>query len=82
MSLGTLVGAVVEPAVAQDHVGTDHAFSQVVVVRKPGEVQEGQHLFLMFQETPGESLPMLVGIGRSGKEEQSLFETAHLAHKV
>ena len=82
VGLSALVRAVVEPAVAQDDMRTNHALGQVVVVRKPREIQKRQHLFLVFQEAARKSLPMLVGMRRGGKEEQSLFEPAHLAHKV
>ena len=74
--------AVMERSVAQDDMRTDHALGVVIVAGQSRGIQEGQHLFLVLQETPGESLPMLVGVRRGGKEEQSLLDAARLADKV
>ena len=82
MSHCTFFCAVMERSVAQDDMRTDHALGVVIVAGQSRGIQEGQHLFLVFQEAAGESLPMLVGMRHGGKEEQSLFEPAHLAHKV
>ena len=79
MSHCAFLRAVMERSVTQDDMRTDHALGVVVVAGQSRGIQEGQHLFLMLQETPGESLPMFVGVRRGGKEEQSLLDAARLA---
>ena len=78
MSHCTFFCAVMERSVTQDDMRADHALGMVIVAGQSRKIQESQHLFLMLQETPGESLPMLVGVRRGGKEEQSLLDTARL----
>lgn len=81
VSGGTLVRAVLEPAVSQDHMRTNHAFGVIVVAGQSREIQEGEHFFLMFEATGRESLPIFIRIRSCGKEKEPLFESANLAHK-
>lgn len=81
MSGGTLVRAVLEPPVSQDDMRAEHALSVIVVAGQFREIQEGQYLLLMFEKTAREPLPMSVGIGGRGKEEESLFELTNPARE-
>ena len=81
VSRGSLVRAVLEPAVSQDHMRANHAFGVIVVAGQSRKIQEGEHLFLVFEATGRESLPIFIGIRSRGKEKESLFESADFAHK-
>lgn len=82
MGGGALGGTTLIGAVTKDHVGTNQAFSLVVLPGQTPNLQEGQELMVMLEDSSRETLQRFIPVrSRSPDQEAFVQESVAMEHR-
>lgn len=81
VGLGSLGGHILEGNLPEDHIRADHPFCEVVVRRQARDLEEGENLPVIFEESLREAFPMRVRKRLTGKMQESVFHESRSSVK-
>ena len=77
MSFGPFRGHILKGDLAEDHIGSNHPFSVIVIRGKAGDFQESENLPVIFEESLRQTFPVGIRERITGQVKKPLFEEMH-----